>query len=57
MRSDAKKQQLTLLAVILLIGGGWIGVGAVTGDDTPESNAQVYAFFEHFLISHPDLKP
>jgi lipoprotein-anchoring transpeptidase ErfK/SrfK len=37
MRSDAKKQQLTLLAVILLIGGGWIGVGAVTGDDAPET--------------------
>lgn len=41
MRSDAKKQQLTLLAVILLIGGGWLGVGAVTGDDTSQSSAQV----------------
>lgn len=41
MRSDAKKQQLTLLAVILLVGGGWIGVGAVTGDDTPDTSAQV----------------
>jgi hypothetical protein len=39
MRSDAKKQQLTLLAVILLIGGGWIGVSAVTGDDSSGSVA------------------
>jgi peptidoglycan hydrolase-like protein with peptidoglycan-binding domain len=39
MRSDAKKQQLTLLVAILLIGGGYIGVGAITSNDSSASGA------------------